>query len=121
MAVVSEKEILSKLDVAGLSDETREGQIRAVLEKMGVDFGRTVHCRGEHPTREWTNTPNDFEPTAEEKAAAAAAAKAKELAELTENEVQRKRIEALEAQLAIMSNGKTAPGAGTISIPKPTK
>lgn len=66
MAIVREKEILKDLSVDGMSTVERESTIRMVVEKSGIDFGRTCYCRGVHPTREWTNDSKDFEPSLEE-------------------------------------------------------
>ena len=60
--VVSEQDIRKKIDLNGLSFQGTEDQIRAVLEKMGVDFGRTVHCQGDAPNRKWSNNRNAFQP-----------------------------------------------------------
>ena len=60
--VVSEQDIRKKIDLNGMSLSGSEDQIRAVLEKMGVDFGRSTFVYGETPNRQWSNNRNAFYP-----------------------------------------------------------
>jgi len=98
MAIVKEKEIRINLRNAG-NDDTGESVLRAITEKMGIDYGKTVYLRGESPNREWTNDSLDFEPTPEEIAVAQAAQVAKQ----KEESAKDKEIAALKAQLAALS------------------
>jgi len=96
--IVKEREIRVNLRNAG-NDDTSESVLRAITDKMGIDYGKTVYLRGEPPNREWTNDPLDYEPTPEEIAVSQAAQVAKQ----KEESAKDKRIAALEAQLAALS------------------
>lgn len=124
MAVIKEKDILKRLSVADLSTAQMETMVRESIEKMGVDFGRTVHCRGVHPNREWTNRPEEFESTPEEIAAAKAAKEAadkeaeeKVIREAAEKMMREKELADIKAELAALkSQGATI--EGTIHLNK---
>ena len=100
--VVKEAEIRKKIDLEGLSVKDMESQIRAIVEKSGVDYGRTVHEKGVAPNREWANHSKAFEPTPEEQAALDAERKAKELQEMSALDAEKAKTRALEAELAQM-------------------
>ena len=108
--VIKEQSILKAIRNAGVEHEVNETTIRAAIEREGIDFGRSVHCRGDAPNREWTNLPSEFEPSEEERAVELerriAEAKAEHEAKI-EEEVQRTLLtrenEALKAQLAALS------------------
>lgn len=105
MAVVKEKEILKRLEVSGLSDAQKEVMVRETIEKMGVDFGRTVHCRGAHPNREWTNRSEEFEASPEEvavKKSAEAESLHRTIRAEAENMLRDKELADLKAELAAM-------------------
>lgn len=125
MAVIKEKDILKRLEIAGLSEKDVEVVVRESIEKLGVDFGRTVHCRGSHPNREWTNNPNEFETSPEEIAAEKSAkAKAEKDArdEVIKAEAERmmkdKELADLKAELTALKSGKLE---GTLHLDKRTK
>lgn len=87
--------------------------IRSVLERSGIDFGRTAFCRGESPAREWTNARHMFMPTDEEVAAVkaeqdaeAAILEAEKARAAAENARKDREIEELRAQLEKLSWSK---------------
>ncbi len=127
MAVIKEKDILKRLEVSGLSDTQKEVMVRESIEKMGVDFGRTVYCRGVHPNREWTNRAEEFEASPEEVAAAKAAqhaaekeARDKAIREEAEKLMKDKELAELKAELAELK-AKTPSIEGTIHLDKRTR
>ena len=103
--VVREKDIRARGEPP---DGFTESYIRSVLEREGIDFGRTCHCRGISPNREWTNARELFMPTDEEMAAqvaeaaaATAQSAAAEQRAVAEKAAMQKRIDELEAQVAL--------------------
>lgn len=126
MAVVKERDLVKRMEFAGLSDNQIEITVREAIEKLGVDFGRTVHCRGDRPNREWTNNPADFEASPEEIAAAKVAKEAAEkeardkvIREEAERMMKEKEIEELKAEIAAL---KAKSGIeGTIHLDKRTR
>jgi len=73
--VIREREIRSKhTPPNGWNEES----IRSVLERQGIDFGKTTYVRGDEPNREWTNARAMFMPTDAEVAANKAEAEAQE-------------------------------------------
>ena len=105
--VVKEVDVRRKVDLDGLSREKAEDKIQAVVTDSGIDYGRTVYVKDEAPNRQWSNHRDGFESTPEEKAAAEAEKKAKELAELTALEAEKKKTAALEAEIAQLKKGNT--------------
>lgn len=126
MAVIKEKDILKRLEISGLSDTQKEAMVREAIEKMGVDFGRTVYCRGAHPNREWTNRSEEFEISPEEAAAVKAAQQADEkeardkvIREEAEKMMKDKELADLKAELAALKG--TPSIEGTLHLDKRTR
>ena len=105
--VIREKDIRKAHNPpAGFSEEF----IRSVLEKSGIDFGRTTFCRGVSPDREWTNGREMFMPSDEEMAAVkaeqdaeAAILEAEKARAAAENARKDREISDLRAQLELLS------------------
>jgi len=58
--VVSERDIRNKIELQGLEPAQSEDQIMAIVEKMGIDRGRTCYCEGVSPNRRWSNSAHAF-------------------------------------------------------------
>jgi hypothetical protein len=113
LVVVKEADIRKKIDLEGLSVKDADSTIRSIVEKSGIDFGRTVYQQNESPNRMWANNRHAFEPTQEEQAVIDAEKKKKELAEMSALEAEKKKTAALEAELALLKKGNTD---GTLHI-----
>jgi len=122
--VIKEQNILKAMRNAGVEHEVNETMIRAAIEREGIDFGRSVHCRGDAPNREWTNVPAEFEPSEEERAselkrrkAVAEAERAAKLEEEVERTLAAREIASLKAQLAAALSPKDVQDGSTYSAP----
>lgn len=87
-----------------------EDYIRGVLERNGIDFGRTTYVRGDEPNREWTNARQMFMPSNAELAAnqaeqeaEAAVKKAEELRAKAEKDQMQKELDELKAMVRKLS------------------
>jgi hypothetical protein len=117
--IVSEAEIRAKTNPpTGFTEDF----IRSVLEKSGIDFGRTAFVRGEPPNREWTNTRQLFMPTDDQMAAMKAEQEAREAQEkaeklrgIAESNAKDAELVELRAKLALLSGGAAVEEVGTIA------
>jgi hypothetical protein len=120
--VVSEQDIRRKIDLNGMTLSGSEDQIRAVLEKMGMDFGRSTFVFGDAPNRQWSNNRNAFYPAvtdtpptpqpeatpAPTPAPAEPSPAAKEIASLKADLAEIKALKAQIAQEKALMNAETA-------------